>query len=167
MEMSVDHLIKGVKGFENKNVTITGGEPFMQADPLFFLFKELMIEGYRISVETNGSISFAPLEHIDYVVDYKMPSSGEFERMNRYTPFLDLKPTDWIKFVIQTTDDYQMAIQEMRWLKSEGCDAQFAMSPILNTFPINSFLNRLQMGNVSDVVVSVQLHKLLKLDEAP
>jgi len=165
--VSVDDLVELVKGWGNRNVTITGGEPFMQERALYRLLIKLEREGYRVSVETNGSYKFLPFDAVDYVVDYKLPSSGEGGKMKTYLPWLELKNTDWIKFVIQNDGDYSAAVRRMRWLEAEGCFAQFAMSPILESVSVNSLLSWLQADHISNVVVSVQLHKLLKLDEAP
>jgi 7-carboxy-7-deazaguanine synthase len=165
--MSVPDLINRIERLGNRNVTITGGEPFMQEDALHALCTKLIPEGYHISIETNGSYEFLAFDDIDYVVDYKTPSSGESEKMKKYLPWVELKSTDWVKFVIQDYNDYSSAIGRIRFLKSERCLAQFAMSPILTSVSVNNLLDWLKKDCISDVVVSVQLHKLLKLDEVP
>jgi 7-carboxy-7-deazaguanine synthase len=149
-----------------KNVTITGGEPFMQEEALVGLCVELMREGYNISVETNGSFNFPPLGGVDYVVDFKLPSSGEYMHMKVNTPWIHLRPNDWIKFVIKDNLDYEVARAAIASLKGKGCRAQFAMSPILTNVSSNNLLSWLKADCISNVVVSVQLHKLLKLYES-
>jgi Organic radical activating enzymes len=57
-------------------VEITGGEPLMQEDtPL--LIKTLLDEGFRVLLETNGSLSIEGLDRRAIVImDIKTPSSG-------------------------------------------------------------------------------------------
>ncbi len=52
-----------VSDLKNRLVVCTGGEPLLQLDPL--LIKALQVQGFRIAVETNGTIA-AP-EGIDWI----------------------------------------------------------------------------------------------------
>ncbi len=71
-----------------KNVTLTGGEPFIQRtselEDLFSLLKE---EGHTIDIFTNGSRPFPDWVNrkgVTMIVDYKLPGSGEYGAFNDY-----------------------------------------------------------------------------------
>jgi len=165
-------ILSLVKDQGNKNITITGGEPMLQEEALESLLDILIFNGYNISVETNGSIPFIPQSsgirragEISYVVDYKLPSSGEYLKMHHTTPWNKLRYLDWIKFVIQDRLDYETARAFMKGMRAKGSTVKFAMSPILDHLNANQLLEWLQQDRIFDVVISVQLHKLLALNE--
>jgi 7-carboxy-7-deazaguanine synthase len=54
--MTVREALSAVRAFGLKHVEITGGEPLMQKD-VFGLMEELLKEGYRVLLETGGSLS--------------------------------------------------------------------------------------------------------------
>ncbi len=163
--MSIPDLFRLIKGWGTRNVTITGGEPMMQLHALDELCLKLTVEGYNISIETNGSYNFNPSGVVNYVVDFKLPSSKEYHHMKVDTPWLDLKHTDWIKFVIKDAPDYETAMATITMLKRKGCKAQFAMSPVLSHMSGNRILQWLKFDRIFDVVISLQLHKLVDLNE--
>jgi 7-carboxy-7-deazaguanine synthase len=148
-----------------KNVTITGGEPMMQMKALNDLCVELVSAGYRVSVETNGSLSFSPIAWVNYVVDFKLPSSEEYHHMKVETPWMFLRSTDWIKFVVADNPDYEVAKATIEMLKRKGCKAQFAMSPLHSKLSGNRILQWLKLDRMFDVVLNLQLHKLVDLNE--
>lgn len=104
--MTVPHILERVRKFGNKVVCLTGGEPLLQ--DVSDLLNELSSSGFYVVIETNGSKSIAPYRHIrnvSFIVDVKSLSSGESEKMveDNYS-LLDEK--DFVKFVIDTKDDY-------------------------------------------------------------
>ena len=106
-EVSVSEIVARVRGYGHKVVCLTGGEPLMQ--DVGKLLTELSNNGYYVVVETNGSKSIAPYRHIrnvSFVVDVKSPSSGEDETMLEENYSL-LSSDDFVKFVIDTADDYK------------------------------------------------------------
>lgn len=106
--LSIEEVIDEVKRYKNRLVEITGGEPLIQPDALA-LARTLLAEGYKVLIETNGSVS---LEGVDNravkIVDVKCPSSGHagsflMENLNRITP------EDEVKFVIANRGDFDYA----------------------------------------------------------
>lgn len=157
-----------------KNVTITGGEPMLQKAELEELCLLLLKDGRRVSVETNGSIDFDPIYHprgrVNYVVDFKLPSSGMYDHMRLNNPWMKLRENDWIKFVVKDAPDYEIACATIHMLKKKGCMAQFAMSPVMSLAGAlnvtgGRLLRWLRTDRIFDVVISVQLHKILDLSE--
>ena len=89
-------------------VELTGGEPLLQKNSLP-LMKELCDAGFTVLIETSGALDIAPVDaRVHRIMDLKCPSSGECER-NRLENLAELKPTDEIKFVIGTRQDYEWA----------------------------------------------------------
>ena len=164
-EYSLPEVFSLVKANGPKNVTITGGEPMVQMEALTRLCVNLSARGYIVSVETNGTFAFEPLPLVNYIVDFKLPSSGEYHHMKVETPWLSLRSNDWIKFVIKDNPDYETAKATIMMLRRKGCQAQFAMSPLMSYISGNRILQWLKLDRMFNVVISLQLHKLVDLNE--
>ena len=89
-------------------VELTGGEPLLQPAALP-LMRALADAGFTVLLETSGALDIRPVDRrVRRILDLKCPSSGEVER--NYWPNLeDLRPTDEVKFVIGTVEDYAWA----------------------------------------------------------
>jgi 7-carboxy-7-deazaguanine synthase len=89
-------------------VEVTGGEPLAQPAVLP-LMRALCDAGYTVLLETSGALDIRPVDpRVRRIVDVKCPSSGEVER-NRWDNLEALRPTDELKFVIGTVEDYEWA----------------------------------------------------------
>ena len=164
-QCNVHDAMSIIREFGCKNITITGGEPFMQPEALMDLCIQLIDLNFNVSVETNGSIRFMPIEGVSYVVDFKLPASGEYQHMKVDTPWMHLRDNDWIKFVIADVPDYETACATIDMLKRKGCRDQYAMSPVTSSVSVNRIMQWLKLDRRFNVVVSVQLHKLVDLSE--
>lgn len=95
-------------------VTVSGGEPLLQASFVAALFRALQAEGYHTALDTSGAgdLAQAPevLAHTDLVIcDLKFPDAGRFHRycrgeLQRTLDFLTLtaqmRVPLWIRQVI-------------------------------------------------------------------
>jgi 7-carboxy-7-deazaguanine synthase len=89
-------------------VELTGGEPLVQKNALP-LMKALCDAGYTVLLETSGAHDISTVDpRVRRIMDLKCPSSGEVER-NRWDNLQHLKPTDEVKFVLGTHEDYAWA----------------------------------------------------------
>lgn len=89
-------------------IEFTGGEPLLQKNAPS-LMKLLCDQNFTVLVETSGAHDISQLDpRIRRIMDLKCPSSGESER-NRYENIDHLQPTDEVKFVIGTHQDYEWA----------------------------------------------------------
>lgn len=87
-------------------VEFTGGEPLLQPAAAR-LMQRLCDDGFTVLVETSGAHDISKLDpRIRRIMDLKCPSSGEDGR-NRLENLRHLRPTDEIKFVIGTREDYE------------------------------------------------------------
>jgi len=105
-DLSIDEIISEVKKYECKLVEITGGEPLVQKEAII-LMEKLCDSGYEVLLETGGSL---PVKEIDrrvkIIMDLKCPSSGMLKK-NYYENINFIKPSDEIKFVIGSREDYE------------------------------------------------------------
>jgi len=91
-------------------VELTGGEPLLQKAALP-LMRALCDDGFTVLLETSGALDIAPVDpRVHRIMDLKCPSSGESAR-NRWENLAALKPSDEVKFVIGTREDYDWARQ--------------------------------------------------------
>lgn len=105
-ELSLDEIISGVKKFDCKLVEITGGEPLVQSDTIN-LMQRLCDEGFEVLLETGGSLSIKEIDpRVKIIMDLKCPSSGMLKK-NYYKNIDSIKPSDELKFVIGTREDYE------------------------------------------------------------
>jgi 7-carboxy-7-deazaguanine synthase len=75
--------------------------------------KTLCDEGFTVLIETSGALDISKVDtRVRRIMDLKCPSSGEVER-NRWENLKHLKPTDEIKFVIATVEDYEWAKRQI------------------------------------------------------
>ena len=168
IEMPFDKVFEKVQELGCPKVTITGGEPLVQMDGVLHLIDLLLKYDYKISVETNGSIT-PPLiylqdKRLSWVFDYKLefPKEMQTEMMGNI-----LSSRHWIKIVMGNEDDYQVAINVKNKLQRMGSKASFAFSPAFDglrfmLFP-NDLVGWLIRDSHWDVVVNVQIHKLISV----
>lgn len=78
MPLGIEDALQAITAFPPRNVVITGGEPLIQRRQLEPLVQELKVRGYRIEVETNGTVSPGELgELVDqFNVSPKLAHSG-------------------------------------------------------------------------------------------
>jgi len=173
--MGIGFIIDRVKHLGCRNVTITGGEPLMQPNGLWTLIRELIARNHKVSIETNGSRpipdEFCPFDwdrRLSWVVDYKLPSSGEQDKMLQPEAWSELTDKDFFKFVIANLDDYIDANNMVHKLVHTGSRANFVFSPIIGSPAEITLLDWMQNDNFHKfpyVRVSYQLHKLAKFEE--
>jgi 7-carboxy-7-deazaguanine synthase len=98
-----------------KQVTLTGGEPFLQHSAhLVTLYDSLKANGYFTEVFTNGTRPFPTWiqnENVRVIMDWKLDGSGEdAEDPIRIDNVKKLKPKDAIKFVCADESDFIQAV---------------------------------------------------------
>jgi 7-carboxy-7-deazaguanine synthase len=121
----IDWLLDRVAEYKCPNVVITGGEPMMQAD-VVKLIKKLTEKGYKVVLETNGSIDISGLpKEVKIVMDIKTPSSGEAEKMN-FSNISKLNKSDEIKFVISNQQDFVWSCEVLKKHKTRASELLFS-----------------------------------------
>jgi 7-carboxy-7-deazaguanine synthase len=103
---SLEEVLKEVKKYQTKYVTVTGGEPLAQRTCLALL-RSLADENYQVSLETSGAINVSEVDpRIVKVIDIKTPGSKEVSK-NLWENLNFILAHDQIKFVICDRQDYE------------------------------------------------------------
>jgi 7-carboxy-7-deazaguanine synthase len=164
--MTLDEILARVRAFNCPTVEVTGGEPLLQPN-VYPLMERLLDEFDTVLLETSGTLSIAKVDpRVVRIVDFKCPSSGAMER-NDWANVEPLKPTDEVKFVIGTREDYEWACNMVRKYDLPLlCPVLF--SPV--TAPPNGDarqglapekLAEWLLDDRLDVRLSLQLHKII------
>lgn len=105
---SLDEILHKIASFPCPLVEVTGGEPLMQHNTPKLLMKLLRL-GYKVLVETNGSMNIDLIDkRCIRIVDIKCPSSGEADK-NDPGNLKRMTGKDELKFVIGCRSDYEFA----------------------------------------------------------
>ena len=110
---SFDDILKEVKKYNTKYITVTGGEPLAQ-NRCLGLLKLLCDEGYDVSLETSGALDISKVDsRVSRVMDLKTPASKE-ETKNLYQNIELLTEHDQLKFVICDRNDYEWSVDKIK-----------------------------------------------------
>ncbi len=127
-------------------VELTGGEPLLQKNSLP-LMQQLCDDGFTVLIETSGAHDISKIDpRVRRIMDLKCPSSGEVER-NLFSNIAHLSPTDEIKFVIGTLEDYEWAKQQIAAHKLDSiCPLLFSWVHPLAPAQQNKVLKKVPAG---------------------
>ncbi len=145
-----------------RNVTLTGGEPLMNRECVR-LAEMLTGQGYRVEIETNGSISLEKLAYSEYrpvfTMDYKLPSSGMEHFMCRNNFYL-LNRHDTVKFVSGSIADLERAAEIINEYRlTERCNVY--ISPVFGKIEPASIVDFMKERRMNGVRLQLQLHKFI------
>ncbi|MDF1677673.1 MAG: 7-carboxy-7-deazaguanine synthase QueE [Legionellaceae bacterium] len=161
--MNLDDILSMVASFGCSHVCVTGGEPLAQPGALVLL-KALSDKGYHVSLETSGARDISAVDkRVMVVMDLKTPDSKEADK-NMLSNLAHLKPTDQIKFVICSRNDYDWA---SNMLKTHALTehVQVLFSPSFAELAPKTLAEWI-LEDKLPVRFQLQLHKIL-WDDAP
>lgn len=158
-QISIDDIIHDIERFDCNLVEITGGEPLMQKEtPL--LVEKLLISGYKVLIETNGSFDIGMLnQNCIKIVDIKCPSSNESSK-NNFKNIEKLGHLDQLKFVIRDRDDYDFATKVLREHKPPIPGSNILLSPMADEL-LPASLAEWIITDGLDVRMQLQMHKII------
>ncbi len=167
---SIAETADHVKTFANPRVCLTGGEPLMHGEKSRMLLRALaeLDSVEDIHVETNGAIDLSPFRHdretyeqlfskVRFIVDYKLPSSGEMEKMVS-SNFACLGPQDEVKFVIGSRADFDTALSVLITHYRQG---YVLFSPVFESMPAEELAALMIEHRLKHVKLNVQIHKYI------
>ena len=156
--MSIDEILQKVENFGIHLVEITGGEPLMQ-DNVYTLMKRLIEKGYKVMLETGGSISLERVpKDVIKIMDLKCPGSGEQEKNNLDNLKL-LAPHDEVKFVILDRKDYEWSRDIIKKFKINET-AHILLSPVFDKLELKEMVKWILEDRLP-VRLQTQLHKII------
>lgn len=186
-----DFLVRGLDDLVFPgNVIITGGEPLLQEKLVNVLVERLYEDCDNepvIQIETNGSLLPKHIQHVDcWVVDYKMPSSGMYERMMPIEKMIEGfygRGKIFLKFVVGNEEEIRFAIRKIHEVEdflyeTDGMDSDvvYGLSPVVTgNAELDIVLGRVianimleeelpehQMFiNAINILLNLQLHKII------
>jgi len=153
--MSVQQILDELEFYHCPNITVTGGEPLIH-DGINTLLKALMIKGYNVNVETNGSI-VPEVEGPIYTVDFKTKCSGMSDKMN-VEAFKVLDSEDVVKFVVASVDDLEQALS---FVEENDIRANIFVSPVFGKIELVQIADFLKNHKLYNWRMQIQLHKYI------
>lgn len=158
MKLTENEILNEVTLIGTHLVAITGGEPLLQKG-IFHLVERLINEGYKVLIETNGTLSIKDIDSRAIIVlDIKTPGSGMSEDMD-YSNIDYIKPTDEIKFVITDRADYEWSKKIINKYKLKSrCHVLF--SPAFGRLMPEELI-KWMLEDRLDVRLNLQMHKYI------
>lgn len=156
---SLPEILDEVRETQARYVCVTGGEPLAQPNCLSLL-TSLCDNNLSVSLETSGALSVSGVDpRVSIVLDIKTPDSGECDK-NDYSNLSLVKPTDQIKFVICSEQDYQWAKFKLDELHMVETGAAILFSPSYQQVSSKALAEWIIDDNLP-VRFQVQVHKFL------
>lgn len=154
----INDILNAVASYQCNQVCVTGGEPLAQPGCIPLL-EQLCDAGYNVSIETSGARDISAIDsRVTIVMDLKTPDSLEADK-NLFANLDYLKPTDQIKFVLCSRNDYEWActiISENKLAER----VQLLFSPSWNQLNPTDLANWIIQDKLK-VRFQIQLHKIL------
>lgn len=155
---TLPEILHSIEQYKCTHVCVTGGEPLAQMACLPLL-KQLCDKGYEVSIETSGAIDISKVDpRVMVVMDLKSPDSNELAK-NKLVNLDYLKPTDQIKFVLCSREDYEWACNLIKDYEL-NLRAQLLFSPSWNQLNPTDLANWI-VADQLPVRFQLQLHKVL------
>ncbi len=160
-EESIEEIVAYAKKQNVKNITLTGGEPLIQ-EGINELIIALRKEGFRVEIETNGSVDIKKFFNdvlVSYTLDYKLPTSLMESKMN-LDNYKYISKKDSVKFVCGSIEDLCKAksiILKYDLQNKTNC----LLSPVFNMINLEDMVNFLIDNNLNDVRLCLQIHKII------
>lgn len=169
-EATIEEIVNRIKSFRSQRICFTGGEPLIHREKSAALLLAMadLEHIVDIHIETNGAIDLQPFEqlrnsHHDlqkkmrFVMDYKLPASGEMDRMHMEN-FKELQHQDEIKFVVGSENDFEITKQVVSEHYRNG---QISVSPVWESMPPRRLVELLLENPLPNAKLSLQLHKVI------
>ncbi|GLG00258.1 7-carboxy-7-deazaguanine synthase [Alicyclobacillus hesperidum subsp. aegles] len=169
-EASIGEIVDRVDQFGWHQVCLTGGEPLIHRHKSQLLIDAIasLPQIEDLHVETNGAIDVRPFAalreqspelaaKLRFIVDYKLPSSGEQAQMV-HEHLAALSDRDEVKFVIADDHDFDTAVSV---LAAYPTKAQVLFSPVWESMPPRELVNRILQHRLSRVKLNLQIHKVI------
>lgn len=157
-ELTTEQVLRAVKESGLSLVELTGGEPLLQEES-YRLMEHLLDEGYRVLLETNGSISLEGVDNrVVKIMDIKCPGSGMCGHM-AFSNLRRLGPDDEVKFVISDKNDFDWTVKIIGdYGLADRCS--ILVSPVLSRLKPSAAAEWI-LERKLPVRLQIQLHKVI------
>lgn len=155
---SIEEIIYSIDRHPSAMISITGGEPLVQADPLLKLIEKLHHLKKQILLETNGSLPIKKIpEYVHIAMDLKAPSSG-VASLNNFQNLKFLKATDEVKIIIDSYEDFLWAQDTLNLYGSKSFPKKIYLQPVFDKLSTRELAEWI-INSKYPFSLSVQLHK--------
>lgn len=171
-------VLEKLKEFDNEIVVCTGGEPLLTDNNSRLLPLFLSANGYKVYVETNGSVKLFSKEellknelrkNIKYVVDLKCPYSKMNIKDILETNAELLDDGDEIKCVVANKEDFDFAIDKINKIKNiiKDKNINIIFSPVFNAIDLAELAEMIKSkkqiikNTKMNIKMGIQLHKII------
>lgn len=159
-EMTVDEIVQECMCLNCPRITLTGGEPLIHKD-VNILIKNLLVNGFEVNIETNGSVDVELLKflypQVVITMDWKCPSSGCENKMS-IARLKDLKKNDVLKFVVGSKEDLEVC---KSIYNTQELECSIFISPIFGKIEPSEIVDYMLENNMMDCRVQLQMHKFI------
>ena len=158
-EMSIDEIAAQARSYRCRLIEITGGEPLLQREEVDSLMESLLGNGYKVLLETNGSLSVERVDpRVVKIVDVKCPDSGMSEYM-LWENLQHLGRHDQVKFVLSSRRDYEWAREVIAKYPSLG-ELEILLSTAFNVLKPEDVV-RWMLDDGLSARFQLQIHKYI------
>ena len=147
------------------HVTLTGGEPLIQPQIKALLDLLVADKTLLVHVETNGAVAIRPfikaypVEHLRYIVDYKLGTSGMMGTM--LTDNLEaVRTIDVYKFVVGSEEDLVKAYEIIKTHQLHH-KVKVYLSPVLGQIEPSLIVDWMKAHPLEGIRLQLQLHKFI------
>lgn len=166
LDVSLEGLVRMVQ--EHRwvhHVTVTGGEPLLQAG-VVSLLQGILDMGMRVQMETNGSmpLSLVPAG-VRKIVDVKPPSSGHEDSFSLQNLSF-MNEHDELKCAVATSEDLNYASSFLRehW---SSIRSMVSLSPVSGSDMMLTAVADFILSTQVNMRLNLQAHKLIWQDGEP
>nr|WP_321401601.1 radical SAM protein [uncultured Desulfobacter sp.] len=157
--MTINQIVDQVAAFDCAMVEITGGEPLIQPQTPA-LISELLAKGFQVLLETNGSVSIAPVDPACIrIMDVKCPSSGEAGSF-LLDNFNHMTDRDEVKFVVGSRQDYEYAAAIIKTHLKNHPREHIHISPVFGKIVLSDLAAWILKDKLG-ARLSLQQHKII------
>lgn len=156
----IGQILETINTYPCELVEVTGGEPLLQKN-VYMLFEALHNANKKILLETSGSILIDKVpSYVHTVLDIKPPDSGE-DRKNQYENLTFVKPTDDVKFVVASPDDFAFAESiTQKYMLNTKLDKPPIVQPVFGALDGGKLGEWIKKSKIS-FRLGLQLHKFI------
>ena len=181
-ELSLQDILSEVDNLNieriHNSIVLTGGEPLCQSDFLKHLLPELQERGFKIFLETNGTLCDELDSLIDFIdtlaIDIKLPSVSKNEPCwDLHKKFLEIafNREFFVKLIVSSELDMADFDKAVALMKEISFDIPFIIQPQTHKDSLelniegNKLLElqQLALKSLNNVLVIPQAHKMLKV----
>lgn len=165
-EMTIEDIVEEVQNIGCPNVTITGGEPLIQAG-ISELVSRLSCNRFEVNIETNGAVSLKDFSDdicnsyvtpYFFTMDWKCLSSNMSSKMLEENIY-QIYSKDVLKFVVGCEEDL---IQMKQFIRSHTIHtSNIYVSPVFGKIEPSEIVEFLKHEKLWDVRLQLQMHKFV------